>query len=114
MTTPNPTVAIQARDRSAEGILRRCPSLVAHVIAESLGYASPYLAAKIVADAAAGKSNWCEWIACCYGGDPRKPLTSAICRRHTHRGYMADYRQALVLVRRYAETGNQPDFGSWF
>jgi hypothetical protein len=97
------------RDRTAEGILRRCPRIVAHVIAESLGYATPTLAAKIVADAADGRENWCEWIAACYGGDPRAPVSDAIRRRHTHHGYIA-----LALVRRWAATGEQPLLGSWF
>lgn len=93
---------------------RRYPRLVAHVIAESLGYATPGLAAAIVADAREGRSNFCEWIACCYGADPRQAVRAAIRRRHGHRGYMADYRLALELVRRYAETGAEPLFASWF
>lgn len=114
MTSAATVAATPDRDRSAEDILRRCPRLVAHVIAESLGYASPYLAAKIVADAAAGRSNWCEWISACYGGDPKRPVASAIRGRHSHRDYMAEFRQAFALVRRYAETGEQPLFASWF
>ena len=102
------------RDRSAQGILLRCPRLVAHVIAESLGYATPALAAKIVADGAAGRPNWCEWIYSCYGGDARKVVQAAIQSRHHHRGYMADHRAALALVRRFAKTGDQPLFASWF
>jgi len=95
-------------------VLRRYPRTVAHVIADSLGYATPGLAAQIVADAIDGKSNWCEWIASCYGGDARRAVRRAIHDRHYHRGYMADYRQALALVRQYAETGEQPVFASWF
>jgi hypothetical protein len=102
------------RDRTAQGILLRCPRLVAHVIAESLGYATPALAAKIVADGAAGRANWCEWIYTCYSGDARKVVQAAIHSRHHHGGYMADHRAALALVRRYAETGDGPLFASWF
>ncbi len=102
------------RDRTAEGILKRCPRLVAHVIAESLGYATPSLAARIVADGAHGRPNWCEWIWSCFGGDARKVVRNAILNRHHHRGYMADYRQALALVRHAVETGEQPLFASWF
>jgi len=95
-------------------VLRRYPRVVAHVIAESLGYATPDLAAKIVADAIQGQPNYCEWIASCYGGEPRKAVRDAIVRRHRHQGYMASYRQALELVRQYAATGEQPLFASWF
>jgi hypothetical protein len=87
---------------------------VAHVIAESLGYATPDLAAKIVADANLNQPNYCEWIASCYGSDPRKAVRNAIARRHRHHGYMASYPQALELVRQYSETGEQPLFASWF
>ena len=95
-------------------VLRRYPRLVAHVIAESLGYATPDLAAKIVADAIQGQPNYCEWIASCFDSDPRWTVQSAIARRHRHQGYMASYPQALELVRQYVETGEQPLFASWF
>ena len=95
-------------------VLRRYPRLVAHVIAESLGYATPDLAAKIVADAILDQPNYCEWIACCYGGDPRQAVQNAIARRHRHQGYMSEYQQALALVRHAIETGEQPLLASWF
>ena len=95
-------------------ILRRYPRVVAHVIAESLGYATPGLAAQIVSDAHEGRRNWCEWIACCHGGDPRRAVRNAIRYRHYHHGYMASYRQALALVRGAAETGREPLLASWF
>lgn len=102
------------RDRGAEGTLKRYPSLVAHMIAESLGYATPSLAAQIVAYGAVDRPHYCEWISACYENDARKALTNAIRRRHRHKDYMADYRQALALVRHYAETGDEPVFASWF
>ncbi len=95
-------------------VLRRYPRVVAHVIAESLGYATPSLAAQIVSDAHEGRENWCEWIACCYGCDPRKAVRNAIRYRHNHHGYMAEYRQALALVRQAAQTGREPLLASWF
>lgn len=95
-------------------VLRRYSRVVAHVIAESLGYATPSLAARIVADARDGRPNYCEWIASCYGGDPCGAVRDAIARRHRHQGYMASYRQAFELVRHHAETGEQPLFASWF
>jgi hypothetical protein len=95
-------------------VLQRYPRVVAHVIAESLGYATPGLAAKILADAIDKQSNYCEWIACCYGGDPRRAVTNAISGRHRHHGYMASYRQALALVRETVENGREPLLASWF
>ena len=95
-------------------VLRRYPRVVAHVIAESLGYATPSLAARIVADAREGRPNYCEWIASCYGGDPRPVVKNAIARRHRHQGYMAEFRQALALVHHAIESGEEPLFASWF
>jgi hypothetical protein len=95
-------------------VLGRYPRVVAHVIAESLGYATPDLAAKIVADSMEGQPNYCEWIASCFGGDPRGAVKDAIRHRHHHHGYMASYPQALLLVRQSTETGEQPHFASWF
>jgi len=95
-------------------VLRRYPNVVAHVIAESLGYATPSLAAKIVADARDGRQNWCEWIVFCYGGDPRKAVSDAIRRRHMHHGYMASYQRARSLVLEAATYGLEPMLASWF
>lgn len=94
--------------------LARYPRLCAHVIAESLGYATPSLAARILKDAHEGRENWCEWIVSCYRGDPRAAVEAAIQHRHHHRGYMASYEQALRLVRHELETGEGPMFASWF
>ncbi|HTF57428.1 MAG TPA: hypothetical protein VK661_09370 [Planctomycetota bacterium] len=95
-------------------VLRRWPRITAHVIAESLGYAAPGLAAKIVADAACGRPNYCEWIDCCYRGNAPEAVRSAIRHRHRHHGPMAEFRQALALVRHCAQTGEELLFASWF
>lgn len=95
-------------------IAARYPSLTAHVIAESLGYATPSVAAQIIADAASGKENWCEWVASCYGCDPKKVLRRTFGCRHHHKGFMAEYRKALALVIRYIALNDQPIFASWF
>lgn len=94
--------------------MRRYPRLTAHVIAESLGYATPSRAAAIVRDAREGRKNYCEWIDACYNGDPLPAVKNAIRSRHTHRGFMAEYKLALALVRRALETGDEPVFASWF
>ena len=102
------------RPETRQDYLRRYPRICAHIIAESLGYATPDTAAMILKDAKEGKENWCEWIDACYQRDPRPAVERAIRYRHTHRGYMAEYQQALAIVRRRLETGEGPVFASWF
>jgi len=99
---------------SVEETMKRYPRLTAHVIAESLGYAAPSRAAAIVRDAREGRKNYCEWIDACYAGDPLPAVKNAIRSRHTHRGFMAEYKLALALVRRALKTGDEPVFASWF
>jgi hypothetical protein len=55
------------------------PRTVAHVVAGSLGYATPTLAARIVADARARRPNWCEWIV-----TVRRPPSGAASHRREH------------------------------
>jgi len=99
---------------SVEETMRRYPRITAHVIAESLGYATPSCAARILKDARERKENYCEWIYSCYGGDPLPAVKNAIRNRHHHEGFMAEYKLALALVRKAIETGDEPDFASWF
>ena len=81
---------------------------------ESLGYATLTRAAMIIRDAHEGRENWCEWIYSCYGCDPKKPVALAFRNRHTHRGYMAEYRLARALVDRASQDGKEPLLASWF
>lgn len=94
--------------------LRQYPSICAHIICESLGYASPLTAAGILHDAIHNKINGSEWIISCYRGDAMLAVRDAIRFRDTHQGFMADYGLALLAV--YKELGT-PDttyrFGSW-
>ena len=99
---------------TAEDYLRRYPRICAHIIAESLGYATPGVAATILKDAKEGRENWCEWIFSCYDRDPRRAVQKAIHGRHTHHGYMASYELALRIVRHQLDTGRGPDLASWF
>ena len=99
---------------SLHDYLQRYPRICAHIIAESLGYATPGCAARILKDAAEGNENWCEWIYSCYHCDPIPAVQRAIEHRHTHRGYMASYQQALQIVRRSLDTGEDPLLASWF
>ena len=104
------------RDRPAnrDQYLQRDPRICAHIIAESLGYATPELAASILRDAKAGRPNYCEWIYSCFRADPRPAVRAAIEGRHRHTGYMASYELARAIVCRRLETGESPQFGSWF
>ncbi|MCI0724481.1 MAG: hypothetical protein L0338_36785 [Acidobacteria bacterium] len=93
--------------------MRAYPRVTAHVIAESLGYASPTLAAQIIKDAEEGRPNYCEWVWSCYDGDARKVVLNAVRRRRMHKGYMAWYDRAYRLVKQAIDTGEEPLFGSW-
>jgi hypothetical protein len=101
-------------ERSAEEYLRRYPRLCSHIIAESLGYAIPLVAARILKDAKEGQPNHCEWIYSCYSSNPARAVESAIRSRHRHKGYMASYPQALAIVRHYLDSGESPTLASWF
>lgn len=94
--------------------MRRYPRTTGHIIAESLGYATPGSAARIGLDGLNGRENYCEWIYSCFGRDARACLNQSIRNRHYHTGYMAEYKLARKLVDHYLETGRQPTFASWF
>jgi hypothetical protein len=99
---------------STSEIMKRYPRITAHIIAESLGYATPSCAARILKDAREGRENYCEWIYSCYGKNPLKAVQNAIRNRHHHKGYMAEYKMAYALVKHAIETGKEPLFASWF
>jgi len=102
------------KELSVEETMKRYPRITAHVIAESLGYATPSRAARILKDAREGRKNYFEWISSCYGSDPLPAVRNAIRNRHHHKGYMAEYKLAKKLVDRAIETGEEPLLGSWF
>jgi len=79
-----------------------------------LGYATSSCAARILKDSREGKKNYCEWIYSCYTTDPLKAVQDVIRNRHYHPGLMADYTQALELVKKSIETGEEPLLGGWF
>jgi len=99
---------------SNEDYLARYPRICAHIIAESLGYATPLCAAGILRDAKEGMENWCEWVYSCYERDPKPVVRDSIQRRHHHEGYMASYALALQIVRRQLDSGEGPTLASWF
>ena len=99
---------------ASKDYLARYPRICAHIIAESLGYATPLCAASILKDAREDRENWCEWIFSCHGKEPKQAVRRAIENRHRHQGYMAEYQHALSIVRHQLETGKGPDLASWF
>ena len=111
-------VELEAEDKSKEHtpkqIMERYPRITAHIISESLGYATPTCAVLILKDAKEGRENYCEWIYSCYNKDPLKAVQNAIKNRHYHQGFMADYKYASALVKHAIETGKEPLLASWF
>lgn len=61
--------------------MRAYPRITAHIIAESLGYATPSLAAQIIKNARDGEKNYCEWVWSSYEGVAKKIVENAIRRR---------------------------------
>ncbi len=102
------------KPETPEQFMRRYPRVTAHIICESLGYATPTTAARIGLDGIYGRENWCEWVYSYFDRDASKCLESSIRNRHTHKGYMAEYRVAKKLVDRANDSGEEPVFGSWF
>jgi hypothetical protein len=105
---------MKPKPQSAIEFIQRYPAVTSHIIAESLGYATPKVAAKIGLDGLHDRENWCEWIYSCYNCNARQALKDSISRRHHHEGPMAEYRIAKQLVDDYIENGRSPLFASWF
>ena len=102
------------RPETADEFMKRYPRITAHIIAESLGYATPTRAAQIGLDGLQRKENWCEYVYTCFNKDARACLQRAIMNRHHHSGFMAEYRLAKMLVDQAVEKGKEPIFASWF
>ena len=112
-------------DYTPEEVMAKYPRIVAHLIAESLGYFTPRSAAIAIIKAKNNEPYFCEWYtdsARRYGDmwdkeNVRKVtkeiLKQAIENRHYHTGSMASYKQAKQIVDE-AIKGNEPTFASWF
>jgi hypothetical protein len=99
---------------SYEAVIRRFPRLVGHIIAHSLGYATPSCAAGIIRDAKTTGENWCEWCYSCYRCDAKALIRHAISCRHGHNGYMGSYIKARAIVEAQVAGGGEPLLASWF
>ena len=114
---------IDFKNITIEKVMVKYYRIVAHLIAESLGYFTPESAAIAIIKAKQDEPYYCEWYTDCAGkfGDrwdkenvskiTREMLESAI--RHRHKGYMSDYKRAISVVNK-AIKGNNPIFASWF
>jgi len=104
----------KVKELSVKETMKIYPRITAHIIAESLGYATPSCAARILKDARENRENYCEWVYSCYNKNPLGAVRDSIRNRHYHRGFMAEYKLAKKLVDRAIETGEEPLLGSWF
>lgn len=104
----------ETNELTVSDTMKRYPLITAHIISESLGYATPTLAARILKDAREGRENYCEWIYSCYNKNPLDAVQDSIRRRHNHTGYMADYGAAKALVEKSLKDGEEPLLASWF
>ena len=115
--------------RSQADVLQRLPCLVAHLIAESLGYFTPEGAANAIAYYTKGEAFYCEWYHDWASKRCRRTnadlrdtvrevgklaIQNAAQRRRHHRGPMAEFRRALALVLHVRQGGEGPVFASWF
>ena len=107
------------RDSNARRIdvLRRWPRIAAHIMSESLGYASPETAAYILLTGKFNEPCWCEWADACWNRDGRAILRHSIKGRKHHEGFMAHYSdRALPMVRNAVQSGGQTNgmLAAWF
>ena len=106
---------MRPKPETSREFMKRYQRITAHIISESLGYATPSTAARIGLDGLHGRENCCEWVYSCYERDARKALRRSIQRRHRHEGYMSWYKEgALPLVKCAIEEKKEPLLGSWF
>jgi hypothetical protein len=104
----------KARELSVKETMKRYPLITAHIISESLGYATPTCAARILKDAREGRENYCEWIYSCYNANPLKAVQHSIINRHYHGGFISEFKLAYALVKKSIEEDVEPTLASWF
>jgi len=95
--------------------LKKYPRLIAHLICHSLGYFSPLAAANAISFYKVGEAFCCEWYSHMAQFDKENPFKdlfhkpsvirageTAVKRafedRHSHHGYMMEYKRAIALV----------------
>ena len=102
------------RAQSSQEVMERYPILVAHLICASLGYFTPKAAANAITTHIRGQGFYCEWYAHMASGGKnildvgRDTLRRAFQSRRFHKGYMAEYQTARLMVE--AERQGETDF----
>ena len=104
----------KVKELTVQETMKKYPLVTSHIIAESLGYATPTVAARILKDAREGRQNYCEWIDACYNRNALRAVQDSIRYRHNHNGYMAEFKYAKALVERSIKDGEEPELASWF
>ena len=114
------TAEVTKTTETTEDTMRRYPLLTAHLICESLGYFTPRAAANAIQAHKKGHSHACEWyLSMIRPGHSLKDigantLSRAFKHRRFHRGFMAEFNRALLMVQ--AELAGyipQVQFSSW-
>ena len=116
------TLKVRSKPASSKEVLQRYPRLTGHLICESLGYFTPGAAANAIKAYIEKRPCYCEWYTHMAGGySDEKVLQVGIDtlkrtfrNRHHHRGYMAEYAQAKMIVDHVLAGGKEPEFASWF
>ena len=119
MSDQETTMATRERAQSLQEVMERYPILVSHLICESLGYFTPKAAANAITTHIRGQDFYCEWYADMASGGKniqgvgRDTLRRAFQSRRFHKGYMAEYKTARLMVE--AERQGEADFNfmSW-
>ena len=102
--TTDATTERRAKPNTQDEVMERYPALTAHLICHSLGYFSPQGAAHAILDHIRGRSPANEWYMSMASKERplaqvnRDTIKKAIQMRHSHRGFMADYRTARALI----------------
>jgi hypothetical protein len=104
----------KVKELSVQETMKKYPLITSHIIAESLGYATPTCAARILKDAREGRENYCEWIDACYDRNALRAVQDSIRYRHNHSGYMSEFKYAKALVEKSIKDGVEPELASWF
>lgn len=105
---------IARKEKPVRYYLHRYPNIVAHIICESLGYATPTTAAYLIKDYREGRENCCEWVYTLYKSNPKTPIERAIKFRHSHTGFMRSFPNAKAITREAIENNKEPLLASWF
>lgn len=96
--------------------------IIAHLMCESLGYFSPKAALNCLTAYLNGEGFPCEWLCSMVRSYDqgkvwevtRDIVHQALFRKEHHTGYMADYQDALRIIKRVKEGSTAYDLASWF